>query len=138
MPAADAKGPSFGEGIRALPGAHGWTFCSVTGAIVPSRPRAWWNSVRDFPSLLHEELIHAQGERLNFCFGADVDLVVEFAAHAVLRVLAVLAHHDDRGLHGGEHREEQIEQDEGVRVPGAVLEGDVDPGVADEDRCRRR
>jgi hypothetical protein len=84
---------------------------------------------------LFDELVHALGQGLDFGFGADVDLVVEFAADAVFGVLAVLAHHDDGGLDAGEHGEEEIEQDEGVGIPGAVLEGDVDPGVGDEDEA---
>ena len=62
------------------------------------------------------------GKILDFGFGAAVDVVVEFAAHAILRVLAVLAHHDDRRLNGGEHREKQIEQDERIGIPGRACQ----------------
>ena len=59
---------------------------------------------------------------LNFGFGAEVDVVVEFAAHAVLCVLTILAHHDYGSLDCGEHGEEEVEQDEGVGVPGLPRE----------------
>ena len=73
------------------------------------------------------------GKGLDFGFGAAVDFEVEFGAQAVAGVLAVLAHHDDRGLDGGEHREKEIEQNEGVRVPGAPFEQDVDGGIDGQD-----
>ena len=41
-------------------------------------------------------------------------------------VLAVLAHHDDRRLNGGEHGEEEVEQDEGIGVPGLAVHGNQD------------
>ncbi len=69
---------------------------------------------------------------LDLSFGAQVDVEVELAAQAVLGVLAVLAHHDDRRLDGGEHREKQIKQDEGIGIPGLAVKKDID-GRVDED-----
>ena len=66
---------------------------------------------------LFGELVELAGEPLNFRLGAAVDVEVEFAADAVFTVLAVLAHHDDRRLDGGEHREEEVEQDVGIGGP---------------------
>jgi alditol oxidase len=73
--------------------------------------------------------VAAQG--LDFGLGADVYVEVEFAAEAVFFVLAVLAHHDDGGLDGGEHGEEEIEQDEGVGVPGVSAGEDQDDAEDD-------
>src|SRR5438093_9849539 len=46
----------------------------------------------------------------------QVHLVVQLAADAVAGVLAVLAHHDHGGLDRGQHREEEVQQDEGKRI----------------------
>ena len=51
----------------------------------------------------------------------EIDFVVGLGADPVPRLLSVLAHQDDRSLHGGDARENQVEQDKGVRVP--VTEG---------------
>ena len=72
------------------------------------------------------------GEALNFRFGSSIHLVVELASQAILRVLAVLAHHDHRRLERGNHREKQIEQNEGVGIPGRRPQHEID------DRCRGR
>ena len=56
---------------------------------------------------------------LNLRLRAAVDVVVQFAAQPVLRVLPVLAHHDDRRLNRRQHREKQVQQDERIRIPGA-------------------
>src|SRR5262249_50561683 len=58
-------------------------------------------------------ILHARqprGELSDLDFRFPVDGEVELAAEPVLRVLAVLAHHDDGRLDGGEHREEQVQQ----------------------------
>ena len=46
----------------------------------------------------------------------EVDLIIVLCTAAVLFLLPVLAHHDERRLNGRHAREHQIEQDEGVRV----------------------
>ena len=63
--------------------------------------------------------VQLAGQALNLRFGAAIHFEIEFAAQAVFRVLAVLAHHDDRRLDGRQHRQEKIEQDEGIRIPGS-------------------
>src|SRR5580658_3567628 len=58
--------------------------------------------------------IQLAGEVLDLRFGAAVHFEVQLATQAVLFVLAILAHHDDGGLDGGEHGEEEVQQDERV------------------------
>ncbi len=70
------------------------------------------------------EFLDAAAEGLDLRFGADVYVEVELGAEAIFFVLAVLAHHDHRGLDGGEHGEEEVEQDKGVGVPGVAAGGD--------------
>src|SRR5215510_13258834 len=60
---------------------------------------------------------------------------VELAAQAVLRVLSVLAHHDDRRLHGGQHGEHQVEQDERVGIPRPTCEHQIHPDPDQEHRA---
>ena len=81
------------------------------------------------------EVVELAAEGLDFGFGAAVDFEVEFAAEAVAGVLAVLAHHDDRRLDGGEHGEEEVEQDEGVGVPGFAAVGEQVDVEADVERA---
>src|SRR5262245_54894210 len=60
-------------------------------------------------------------------------VVSEFAAQSVFRVLAVLAHHDDRRLNGGEHGEEKIQQNEWVGLPGVLAHKQAERGVSKKD-----
>src|SRR5262249_52000235 len=46
----------------------------------------------------------------DFHFCAAVDFEIHLAADPVLFVLAVLAHHDDGSLNGGEHGEKEIQK----------------------------
>src|SRR6266436_4806464 len=48
--------------------------------------------------------------------GFQINLVIVFRAQTVSRLGAVLAHHDDRSLYGGETGEDQIEKDERIRI----------------------
>ena len=57
-------------------------------------------------------------ELADFEFGLQVHLVVVNGSLAVAFFLAVLAHHDDRGLYRRQCREHQVEQNEGVGVEG--------------------
>jgi hypothetical protein len=77
------------------------------------------------------EGVEFAAEGLDFGLGAAVYVEVELAAEAVAGVLAVLTHHDDGRLNGGEHGEEEVEQDEGVRVPRSAMGGDEDGAEAD-------
>src|SRR3954470_3686776 len=58
----------------------------------------------------------------------EVYTVVVQGAKAVLRFLPLLAHHDDWRLNGSQAGQDEVEQDEGVRVEGPVrpegIEGD--------------
>src|SRR5882762_1450046 len=49
------------------------------------------------------EKIQFARQALDFGLGTAVHVKVEFAAQAVLRILAILAHHDHRSLNGREH-----------------------------------
>ena len=75
------------------------------------------------------EVVDFAAEGLDLGFGATVDVEVEFGADAVFVVLAVLAHHDDRRLDGGEHGEEEVEQDVGVGIPTLVAADVGEDGV---------
>ena len=46
-----------------------------------------------------------------------IHLKIKFAADAVLRILPILAHHDDRCLDSGEHRQKEVKEDEWVGIP---------------------
>ena len=56
----------------------------------------------------------------------EVDLIIVLCTAAVLFLLPVLAHHDERCLNGHHAREHQIEQDEGVRVERLCRQQRVD------------
>src|SRR5215469_17276837 len=70
---------------------------------------------------------------LNFRASMAVDVEIHFAANPVLLVLAVLAHHDDRRLNGGEHGKKEVEQDERIGVPGTAAQKDVNDRVDDHE-----
>src|SRR5262249_20843935 len=63
------------------------------------------------------EAIQAGRELDDLALRLAVDREVELAAQAILRILSVLAHHDDRRLNGGQHGQHQVEQDERIRIP---------------------
>ena len=52
----------------------------------------------------------------NLKLGFQIDFVIVFRAQTISRFGAVLAHHDDRRLDGGETGENQIEKDEWIRI----------------------
>ena len=49
-------------------------------------------------------------------FGFKIDLIIVLRAAAILLLLPVLAHHDERRLNGRDAGENQIEQDERIRI----------------------
>jgi hypothetical protein len=55
---------------------------------------------------LVSQQIELAGQTLNIRRGTTVDLVIQFAAQAILGVLAILAHHDDRRLDRSQHGKE--------------------------------
>src|SRR5438270_11631490 len=52
----------------------------------------------------------------NLKLGFQIDFVIVFRAQTISRFGAVLAHHDDRRLDGGETGENQIEKDEWIWI----------------------
>src|SRR5205823_955193 len=70
--------------------------------------------------------VDLRGQRLNLRLGAPIHLEIELATEPILRVLPVLAHHDDRRLKRREHREKQIQQDEWIGIPRGSAEREVD------------
>jgi len=61
-------------------------------------------------------------ELADFEFGFQVDFVVVHGALSVAFLLAILAHHDDRSLDGGEGREHEVEQN---AVRHALAESEI-------------
>src|SRR6266496_4336786 len=55
-------------------------------------------------------------------FGFEVDFVIVFRAQTIAQFGAILTHHDDWRLHRGETREDQIQQNEWIRVEPAIQE----------------
>src|SRR5206468_12903102 len=101
--------------------------CSVLVSIANAR-QFFAQQIFDVVHLISQQ-IELAGQTLNIGRGATVDFIIQFAAQAVFGVLAILAHHDDRRLDGGEHGEEQVQQNEGIGIPSDLLENYVEPGV---------
>src|SRR6266496_1282046 len=55
-------------------------------------------------------------------FGFEIDLVIVLRAQTIAQFGAILTHHDDWRLHRGETREDQIQQNEWIRIEPAVQE----------------
>ena len=70
--------------------------------------------------LLRDQVVDLLVQLPDFEFGLEVDLIVVERAQPVLRLLPLLAHHDDRRLDRGDGRQDQIEQDEGIAVERAA------------------
>src|SRR4029453_19215996 len=83
------------------------------------------------------QMVELARKTLDLCFRATVHVKIEFTAQAILRVLAVLAHHDDRRLNRGEHRQKEIEQNERIRIPCSPSEHDLCGGVDNENGHER-
>src|SRR5260370_29139799 len=75
---------------------------------------------------LFPQQIQLPCQALNFRLGAPVHGVVQFTSHAILHVLPVLAHHDDRRLNGREQRQNEIQQDKWIGIPGRPAHAYVD------------
>src|ERR1035441_2790823 len=76
-------------------------------------------------------------QRFYFCFSTPVDIEIQLAPQTILYVLAVLTHHDHRRLNGGQHGQEQIHQNEWIRIPRMVLERRVHPGIHHKNNGKR-
>jgi hypothetical protein len=81
--------------------------------------------------LLIEEVIDFFMQVSYLGFGLQVHLVVTFCSAAVAGFLTILAHHNDRGLHGSEAGKNEIEQDEGIGIKTFVRK-------KERIECRRR
>ncbi len=66
--------------------------------------------------------LQVRQDRAHASLGADVDMEVVLGGDAVLVGLPVLAHQDERSGVGGLEAEHQVEEDEGIRVPGLEVE----------------
>src|SRR5262245_63571801 len=74
-------------------------------------------------------MVHLVVEMAYLQLGLEIDAIVVERALAVPRLLAALAHHDDRRLDGGDAGQHEIEQDERVgveRIGGVQVGGDPD------------
>ncbi len=60
-------------------------------------------------------------QRHDLDLGLQVDLVVVRRVEAVAFGLPVLRHHDHRRLHGGQHRQDEVEENIGVGVEGVAV-----------------
>ena len=66
-------------------------------------------------------------QRHDLDLGLQIDLIVVGGVDAVAFGLAVLRHHDHRRLQGGDHRQHEVEEDEGVGVEGVARQ---EPDIA--------
>src|SRR5438445_4428029 len=76
---------------------------------------------------------------LQLCF--QIDFVIVFRAQTVTRLRAVLAHHDDRRLHRGQAGENQVEQNEWIRIErcGSKQHGvGADPHDDNSAKCNEK
>src|SRR6266446_6941730 len=65
-------------------------------------------------------------QTLNFRFRTPIHGVIQFAPHAVFPVLPVLTHHDHRRLDRSKQRQNQIQQNKGIRIPRCPAHANVD------------
>jgi hypothetical protein len=54
----------------------------------------------------------------DFQLGFQVDFVIVFGGHPVFGRIAVLGHHNDRGLQSSQHGQDEIEKNLGIRIEG--------------------
>src|SRR5580698_4131736 len=59
----------------------------------------------------------------------SIDIEIQLPAQPVLGVLAILAHHDNGRLNGGQHGKEEVEQDKRIRIPGFLVQNHVNQCV---------
>jgi hypothetical protein len=109
-----------------------WRLCVLRRRLRAQRAQF----VVDVTNLL-SEAIELPGHPLDLGRGAAVDVEIELAADAVLLILAILTHHDDRRLDGGDHRQDQIQQNEWVWIPCALAEAHISEYVNGQQDDRR-
>src|SRR5882724_8540820 len=77
----------------------------------------------------------------NLQLGFQIDFVIIFRAQTVTRLGTVLAHHDDRRLHCGKTGENQVEQNEWIRIErsGSKQHGvGADPHNDNNAKCNEK
>ena len=68
--------------------------------------------------LLGYQIIHFLMQMAYLQLRLQIHPVIVEGAQAILRLLPLLTHHDDRRLNGGDAGEHEIQQDEGIGVKG--------------------
>ena len=76
-------------------------------------------NLQKFLPLVLEQHVEFFVEVADLEFGLEIYLVIVFRAEPVSSLNTVLAHHDDRRLHGGETRQHQIQQNIRIGIEGA-------------------
>src|SRR5947208_16005858 len=113
LPAAPIRPPKASRkakirrGVRLRVSAYSGMFCNPV-LLLRCCAAALADEVFEIADLVDGE-VELAGEDLDLGLGAAVDVEVELAAEAVLGVLTVLAHHDDRRLECGERGAEEVE-----------------------------
>src|SRR6266480_7138706 len=77
----------------------------------------------------------------NLQLGFQIDFVIVFRAQTVTRLGTVLAHHDDRRLHRGQAGENQIEENEWIRIERSGSKQDgvgADPHDDNSAKCNEK
>src|SRR4029077_20253257 len=74
----------------------------------------------------------------NLQFGFQIDFVIVFRAQTITRLRAVLAHHDDRRLHRRQTGENEVEQNEWIRIKRVRHEDNAVDGNPDDQNCTER
>src|SRR5213596_395663 len=69
--------------------------------------------------------------------GFQIDLVIVLRSQPITRLRAVLAHHDDRRLDGGQTGENQVEQNKRIRIKRSGSEQDGVRTDPDEDKSAK-
>src|SRR5215469_1362485 len=105
-------------------------FVSASRTDMPAPQLFLAQQVFDISNFFAKQIQFAR-KSLNVGCRAPIDVVIQLAAQAVLRVLAVLAHHDHWRLNGRKEREKKIQKNERVRIPGGPSQGNVDGDVDD-------
>src|SRR5690606_4554675 len=90
--------------------------------------------------VLAAHLIQFVVKRDDLDLGLEVDLIVVRRVQAGLQGLAVLTHHNDRGLDCGQHREQKIEKDKGIGIkrPGRQQAVKADPSRQDQTKTNNK
>src|SRR4029077_2696385 len=74
----------------------------------------------------------------NLQLGFQIDFVIVFRAQTVTRLGTVLTHHDNRRLHSSQTGENQVEQNEWIRIKRVRHEDNAVDGNPDDQNCAKR